>query len=626
MVGEIAYRGPDESSTYCQGAVGLAHARLSIIDIAGGQQPMRSPETGVVLVFNGEIFNYLELREQLVARGHRFRTRSDTEVVLRMYEESGEACVRAFNGQWALAVWDPRQQQLFLSRDRLGVRPIFYAQAGDDFIFASEIKALLCHPALTAAIDLEALDEVFTFWTTLPPRTAFRGVYELPAGHNLRVTAQGLREETYWQLEYPESFSAANEASISEELESLLADAVRLRLRADVPVGAYLSGGLDSSLTAALIRRQGDAALETFSVTFGDPDYDESDHQRAVVEHLGTRHASVYCRDEDIGRAFPEVVWHAEKPILRTAPAPLYLLAKLVHDRGYKVVLTGEGADEMFGGYDIFKEAKIRRFWSAQPDSRFRPLLLRRLYPYMPALQKQPAAYLKAFFHLDNHAVDSPFFSHLPRWGLTARIKELFSPEVKEALRGRDALDLLRAQLPERFAGWPPFCQAQYLETAILLPGYILSSQGDRMAMASSVEGRYPFLDNRVVEFAGRLSPRLKMRVLDEKYLLKRVARGLVPARVVERAKQPYRAPEVPSFFAGDGGPARFSYVRDLLSPTAVAAAGLFDPKAVSALVGKCTRAGPRGVKDSMALVGILSTQLLVDRFVNAQAGRSSHV
>ena len=613
MISAIAYRGPDERGVYCDDEVGLAHARLSIIDVADGQQPMKSPESGITVVFNGEIFNYLELRAQLVARGHRFRTRSDTEVVLRMYEEYGEACVEAFNGQWAICIWDPRRRQLFLSRDRLGVRPLFYARAGGDFLFASEIKALLQHPGLVPEVDLDALDEVFTFWATLPPRTFFRGISELAPGHNLRVTAEGVSETTYWQLDYHESAPDQDEKLLTEELASLLTDAVRIRLRSDVPVGAYLSGGLDSSLTAALIRRHSDTLLETFSVTFEDREFDESNYQRAVAEHIGTRHASVDCTDEDICRVFPDIIRHTEKPIIRTAPAPLYLLSKLVHDKGYRVVLTGEGADEIFGGYDIFKESKLRRFWSAQPDSSCRPLLLRRLYPYLPALQAQPTPYLKAFFHVDGDTATSPFFSHLPRWDLTTRLKGFFSPEVKEALRGRDALDVLRSRLPERFGKWHPFCQAQYLETAVLLPGYILSSQGDRMAMANSVEGRYPFLDCRVVEFASRLHPSLKMRVLNEKHLLKQVAMPLIPAQVANRTKQPYRAPDVPSFFAG--GAPRAQYVRELLSPESVASAGLFDSRAVGSLAKKCERQGSLGIKDSMALVGLLSTQLLVDQF-----------
>ena len=392
-----------------------------------------------------------------------------------------------------------------------------------------------------------------------------------------------------------------------------------------MPVGAYLSGGLDSSLLVSMIRHDTDTPLETFSVVFAEGEYDERVFQQAVVDFLGTEHARVECTGEEIGRIFPRIVEHTEKPILRTAPAPLFMLSKLVHDSGYKVVLTGEGADEVFGGYDLFKEAKIRRFWSARPDSKLRPLLLRRLYPYMPALQAQPTEYLKAFFHVREEDTKSPFFSHVPRWELTASLKSFYSPQVQDALHGRAAYDSIGAMLPERYASWPPFCQAQYLEAALLLPGYILSSQGDRMAMANSIEGRFPYLDHRVIELASRLDPRLKMRALDEKYLLKRVAEKLVPEVVRRRPKQPYRAPDVTSFFFGRGKAATPDYVRELLSERAVEQGGLFAPRAVAGLVKKCERSPRASVKDSMALVGILSTQLWVQQFLQRSGSQGSN-
>jgi len=616
MIARIRYRGPDESGVHVDGPVGLGHCRLSIIDLAAGQQPMHSADGSRVLVFNGEIFNHVELRADLERRGHRFRTHSDTEAILHVYEAYGEDGVHALNGQWAFALWDKPAGKLFLSRDRLGIRPLHYAQAGGDFLFASEIKSLFAHPALPREADLEALDDIFTFWTTTRERTFFRGVSELPPGHSLSVTPGGMRKRAYWQIGYPEIREPASVAAAAEELLELLKDSVRLRLRSDVPVGAYLSGGIDSTLATALIRHFTDNPLETFSVTFSDADYDESFYQKAAVESLRTRHAQIQCTGQEIGRVFPEVVWHAEKPLIRTAPAPLYLLSGLVRRHDFKVVLTGEGADEVFGGYDIFKEAKIRRFWCAAPDSPWRPLLLHRLYPYMNAVQAQSTDYLKSFFHVRPEDVASPFFSHLPRWELTARLKGLFSGPVKEALRGRDALDVLRGELPEAYPRWPPFCQSQYLETAYLLPGYILSSQGDRMAMAHSVEGRFPFLDHRVVTFAASLPPRLKMRGLHEKFLLKETARGLVPEPVLRRPKQPYRAPDVPSFFLQGGRGSDLEYVRELLSPGTLEDFGIFDPRAVSALVRKCQQGRFLGVRDNMAFVGVLSTQLAVDQFV----------
>jgi asparagine synthase (glutamine-hydrolysing) len=304
--------------------------------------------------------------------------------------------------------------------------------------------------------------------------------------------------------------------------------------------------------------------------------------------------------------------------VVRTAAAPLYLLAGLVRERGMKVVLTGEGADEMLGGYDIFKEAKLRRFWARQPASTLRPLLLRRLYPYMANLQAQPEAYRRAFFHVGEGELASPFFSHLPRWRLTQQIKGLLSDEVGAQIEKVDPSDALREELPQQFARWDPFAQAQYLEATILLPGYILSSQGDRVAMGRSVEGRYPFLDVRVMEWAGRLDARHKMKVLDEKHLLKRAARGLVPSTVLERKKQPYRAPDAASFFDAATGAARHAWVEELLSDQAVRDAGLWRPQAVQKLTEKAKKGALQSVKDNMALVTMLSSQILHHRFIRA--------
>jgi asparagine synthase (glutamine-hydrolysing) len=384
-----------------------------------------------------------------------------------------------------------------------------------------------------------------------------------------------------------------------------------------VPVGAYLSGGLDSTVNAALVQQCTSAALRTFSITFDSPEFDETAYQRQVVDALGTEHQAIRCTRQDIGQIFPEVIWHTEQPILRTAPAPLFLLSELVHDGGYKVVLTGEGADEMFGGYDIFKEAKVRRFWAAEPESAFRALLLGRLYPYLPNMRAQSLAYHKAFFHVRSEDLDNPMFSHLPRWEMTSRLKTFCTAELQAAMREHDVYADCLAMLPAEFAAWPPFCQSQFLETTTLLPGYILSSQGDRMAMAHGVEGRYPFLDHRVAEFAARVPPRLKMKGLCEKYILKRATRHIVPEAVARRTKQPYRAPDAESFF-GPGGSASSvpEYVETLLSPRRIEEDGLFQPEAVERLVEKARRGNAIGFKDNMAMVGILSTQLVVEQFV----------
>ena len=373
-----------------------------------------------------------------------------------------------------------------------------------------------------------------------------------------------------------------------------------------------MSGGLDSTIITALTNKIRGDRLRTFSIGFTSEDLDESEFQQEAVQFLHTEHRQIQCGYEEIVSVFPDVIWHTEKPILRAAPAPLYLLSKQVREDGFKVVLTGEGADEILGGYDIYKEAKVRRFWAAQPHSSYRAKLLRRLYPYQGNLQRMPDGYLQRFFRVRSEDVGNPLFSHLPRWELTSRLKMFFSSEVKSELSGRDALEEILHQLPANYFRWPGFCQAQYLETAYLLPGYILSSQGDRVALAHGVEARHPFLDYRVVEFAGKLPPRLKMKVLQEKHILKRAFDHMLPASIAKRPKQPYRAPDGKSFFAGEEP----DYICDRLAPKQIAADGIFDSSAVSKLVEKFRTGQAMGVKDDMAMVGILSTQLVIDRFI----------
>lgn len=621
MVACLAHRGPDETGVYQADSIGLGHARLSIIDLQGGAQPMSSTDGLLRITFNGEIFNYVELREELTARGHRFATRSDTEVILEAYREYGEECVHHFNGQWAFALWDSSERKLFLSRDRAGIAPLFYTRTRTGFLFASEIKALLASGEVDPELDLDCLDQIFTFWVPLPPTTAFKGIQQLPPAHCLTVKDGLVRVSRYWDITYdPRATATQKEDQLAEQLLALLQDATRIRLRSDVPVGAYLSGGMDSTITAALAKQFIGEGLQTFSVAFEDTTYDESPYQREASAALQTQHRTIKCSESDIADAFPRVIEHAEQPIPRTAPAPLYLLSKLVHESGFKVVLTGEGADEVLGGYDIYKETKIREFWASRPNSQWRPLLLRRLYPYMPEIQRQPTAYLKSFFKVSSADVESPFFSHLPRWQLTARLKTFLSREVKAALTDHDPLQALERSLPPDYRRWNRFTQAEYLEFQYLLPGYILSSQGERMAMAHSIEGRYPFLDHRVIEFSAGLHPNVKMKVLDQKHLLKRACRGLIPKSILGRPKQPYRAPDGRCFFH----PAAPAYPKELLAPDCIARHGVFDTAAVSALVNKFTRGQAIGTKDNMALVGILSTQLLLEHFSVHRPGGSS--
>jgi asparagine synthase (glutamine-hydrolysing) len=377
-----------------------------------------------------------------------------------------------------------------------------------------------------------------------------------------------------------------------------------------------LSGGLDSSVITALTKQCSGERLKTFSVVFEDSEFDESIYQGDVIDLLRTDHDSVCCSYQDICNVFPDVIWHTEKPVLRTAPAPLYLLSRLVHDDGYKVVLTGEGSDEFLGGYDVFKETKIRRFWAVDLASRYRPLLLKRLYPYLGNMQAQSNAYLKAFFQVNPLDLSNPFFSHLPRWKLTAKLRIFLSEGMQHEIGNAGAYLEMKRMLPDKYAEWDGLSQAQYLEATGLLPGYILSSQGDRMAMAHSVEGRFPFLDYRVIEFACKIPPNLRMKALNEKYILKRAAGHLVPPSVKKRPKQPYRAPDAKSFFDTATQRARNEYVDELLSRENIKRGGLFNPLAVQKLTDKARKGQVVGAKDNMALVGILSTQLFVDQFI----------
>ena len=616
MLAMLRHRGPDEFGIYRDEWTGLGSARLSIIDLSGGQQPISNEDETVWIVFNGEIFNYVELRPELEARGHRFTTNTDTEIILHLYEDDGPACLNRLNGQFAIAIWDTRKCCLFLARDRLGIRPLFYTVNNHQLIFGSEVKAILAHPSVQAKVEPAALQQVFAFWSTLSPRTLFRDIYDIPPGHYALVQDGQLTVCPYWSLDMQVPAFNRTPQDYLEEFESLLIDATLIRLRADVPVGAYLSGGLDSSITTAIIRKHTHNRLDTFSISFSDPEFDESEFQQRMANFLGTDHRVVYCTHAEIAQIFPDVIWHTETPVLRTAPAPMFLLSKLVHDHKLKVVVTGEGADELLGGYDIFKEMLIRRFWAKNPDSQLRPLLLKRLYPDITGLSSTSGAFLTAFFKRNLSDTESPFYSHWVRWTNTARVQRFLAQPPEPSPRIPTEL----VPLPPSFGSWSCLAQAQYLEIVTFLSPYLLSSQGDRVAMAHSVEGRFPFLDYRVVEFCNRLPPNLKLRGLKEKWLLKQVGRKHLPEEIWRRRKRPYRAPIHRSFFNKDTP----GYVRELLSEESLAETGLFNASAVAQLARKAEAGAHLGEVDDMALVGILSTQLVYHLFVKTFRSRLS--
>jgi asparagine synthase (glutamine-hydrolysing) len=608
MLEMIRHRGPDGTGVYRDEFTALGNVRLSIIDVAGGDQPIGNEDGTLWIVYNGEVFNYVELRPELLARGHRFTTQSDTEVILHLFEELGPRCLERLNGQFAFAIWDTVNRRLFMARDRVGVRPLFYTIADQQLVFGSEIKAILGHPSVRAEIDPAALSQAFTYWSIQPPLTIFKNIRCLPPGHMLFVEDGQIEIKPYWSLEFCETPTDHRpENDILDEFEELFVDATCIRLRADVPVGAYLSGGLDSSLTSAIIRTKTQNRLETFSISFSDTNFDESPYQRQMAEFLGTDHKVVYCTQPDIGQVFPDVIWHAETPILRTAPAPLFLLSGLVRENGIKVVITGEGADEFFGGYDIFKEMVIRRFWARDSNSELRPLLFKRIYPDIVGMSQSAWTYRKLFFKKGLTDTSSPYYSHQLRWSNTSRLQRFLSQPVDFPNEIKDNI-----YLPPRFAYWPALSQAQYLEVSTFLSPYLLSSQGDRMSMGHSVEGRYPFLDHRVIEFGSSLPPDMKLKSLTEKWLLRQIGRKYLPQTIYSRPKRPYRAPIHLSFF-GEKPP---EYVHDLLTESQLEETGLFNAQPIMQLVKKAETNQALSELDEMALVGILSTQMVSHQFV----------
>lgn len=626
MVARLRHRGPDGSGYFRDRRAALGHSRLAIIDTSGGAQPLSNEDGNLWVTFNGEIFNYVELREELRSLGHSFRTASDTEVIVHAWEEWGESSFARFNGQWALALWDRRCERLVLSRDRLGVRPLFIARDRARLIFASEVKAILADPSVPRSFDPAGLDQTFTYWSTVAPRTVFSGIEQLEPGFFAVLDRDGFRKAPYWTPSFPQRFQEASQdaGANADELRARLVEATRLRfLRSDVPVGAYLSGGIDSSVTAAVIARYTDAPLHTFSLRFADAEFDEGAYQQKMVETLGAKHEEIVVSASDIADVFPEVVRHAETPILRAAPAPLFLLSKFVHDSGFKVVVTGEGADEVLGGYDIFREAQVRLFWSRDPDSARRARAVELLYPWMARTPASAPAFARSFFGRNLDPAD-PAVSHRPRWDSTNALHAMLSPQLRHEVPGSGTGGLV-ARMPAGSESWDPLSRAQWLEMTTLLPGYILSSQGDRMLMANSVEGRFPFLDRDVVELANALPARHKLLGLTEKYLLKRAFSDLLPAEIRNRPKQPYRAPDAASFFFSGGTP---DWLNEVTSPDAIRAGGLFDESRVAGLFAKCRSRGGAGMgnTDNMRVVAVVSAQLTYQQFiVEAGAGTADH-
>lgn len=605
MVGAIRHRGPDGFGLALDAGAGLVSARLAIFDLPRGWQPYEASARGSILVYNGEVYNHPELRAELEKRGETFATTCDTEVVLRLLERDGVSSLDRLNGQFAFAWWQPGLRRLTLVRDRFGVRPLHYALLDDgSLVFGSEAKALFASGEVTAAPDLAGIDEVFTLWGPRAPRTTFRGVCQVTPG-GLIVWERGriIEERRWWSPEY--HLGEDREG----DLDELLRDSVRLRLRADVPVGTYLSGGLDSSLITALAQAETDHQLRTFSIAFRDPRYDERVHQQEVARAIGTRHHVVEAVSRDIADAFPEVIRHVEMPLVRTAPVPLFLLAREVRAQQITVVATGEGADELFWGYELFKEVVLRELSQREPERAVE--LLGQLYSYLgPTAARRGPAWRR--FLLETGADDEQLGSHLTRAEATATVKAFYRREVAAEIGTTTSLDRLRTELPPAFERWSRLERAAWLELATLLEPYLLSAQGDRVAMAHGVEGRFPFLDHRVFAYSARLPAKEKLDGMREKVALRKIAAKVLPPAIAERGKQPYRAPEIAPFFAADAP----EWVEEALSASALGETEIWDEQRVAGLLKRCRTGRATGMRESMALVGILSTQLWHREFV----------
>jgi asparagine synthase (glutamine-hydrolysing) len=592
MTATLRHRGPDAAGYFVEEGCGLGFARLSVIDPATGDQPLFNEDKSLVLVCNGEIYDYRALRAGLRERGHVFRSESDVEVLLHLYEEHGVACLGKLNGQFAFALYERRSRRLLLARDHCGIAPLFYTITGGVLIFASEIKAILRHPLVERQLNLTGLDQIFSFPGLVSPTTMFRGIHSLESGHYLLADEGSVENVEYWDLDYPrlgETGDGRPEGDYVEELRELLTSAVAYRLQADVPVGIYLSGGMDSSLVAVLASRLSpDPERHTFSITFGDKEICEAPFQRLVAGEIGSRHHEIRFDWQEIESRLKTVIYHCECPLKESYNTCSLALSAAARAAGIKVVLAGEGADELFAGYLGYR--------------------------FGFGMQRAAEDPLEA-------ELEEEIREHL--WGDRSISYEKDQVQVRELKRDlySDALnrflptfDCLERPLvnKERLQGRHPLHQRAYLDFKLRLSEHLLSEHGDRMVMANSVEGRYPFLDLRIIDFARRLPPELKVKDYIEKYIVKQLARGLVPEPVVQREKFGFRAPGSPYLLQQ-----KIPWVQDLLSAERIRRQGYFNAETVEHLKTRYSRPGfslhPH--LDTDLLMVVLTFNLFCDLF-----------
>jgi asparagine synthase (glutamine-hydrolysing) len=605
MLTSIRHRGPDDEGMHTDVDVALGSRRLSIIDLAGGRQPIYNEDGSVVVVFNGEIYNYRELRSMLQRRGHTLATASDTEVIVHLYEDAGDECVRELRGMFAFALWDMRRKRLLLARDRLGIKPLYYADSGGRLVFGSEIKALLQHPAVEARPDLESLGHFLSLKYVPAPRTMFDRVQALPPGGLLVCDAAGPKVRPYWQLSFTAPTNGhQSEDAYAEQLTALLRESVERHLVSDVPFGAFLSGGIDSSTIVALMSEVLNAPVKTFSVGFdGEGEaVSELPYARLVAERYATEHYEIVLRGRDLPAQAEKVVWHLDQPIGDMATLANYMVAELAR-RHVKMVLTGEGGDELFAGYARHAGDRLSPLFDVLPRSA--KSLALACASRLPGLHRPRLAL---------YALCQPSeISRLVNWF------PLFNPEMKSALLTRDTRAALNGSSAERiFADCLARTDATdrlsrmlYLDTTLWLPDDLLA-RGDKTSMAASIEARVPLLDHKLVEFAAALPPHLKVRRLARKYLLKRVSRAWLPPQIIRRKKQGFPIP-LSTWFRQEAR----SFVRDVLSPAAVRRRGLFEPQFVQALLDR----NERGVSECGEwLWALVNVELWYRQFIDGSA------
>ncbi|MFE4974873.1 asparagine synthase (glutamine-hydrolyzing) [Kitasatospora sp. NPDC056651] len=614
MLSAIRHRGPDQAGYYLDDGLAMGTVRLAIVDPADGAQPMADPTERHWICFNGEIYNHIELRAELEALGRPFRTdHSDTEVALQAWIQWGPDCFARFNGPFALAIRDSLTGRLVLARDRYGKRPLYYAEHDGALLFASETKAFGAFPGFRFKLSPQDLAAIYAVWTPLPDRTPFAGVHQLPMGSYLEVDGDRRSLHPYEELGFDVPGFDGTEAEAVEFVRESLRAAVELRLRSDVEVGVYLSGGLDSSVVTSLATQLSRHRVRTFSVAFRDKNFDESDSQLLVADHLGTEHCAVPVTAADIADNLPAAVYHAETPAFRTSFVPMFLLSRHVRDAGIKTVLSGEGSDEAFLGYSLFRETMLRERWHGLDDEGRRTALAT-LHPELAHFGPAHQGHLLGLY----------------QQFATERMPGLFSHELRYQ-NGRFAARLLASRedpfaglldLVARTPGYQAMSavqKAQWLEYKTLLPGFLLSTQGERVALAHSVENRCPFLDPAVVRAAASVNLRFDDG-WNEKALLKRAFRAELPPWTTDRPKQPYRAPGSEAFKES-----RPDYLELLLSDAELGKLDFLDQRFARRLTDRIMTSPVEEVstKEDQAFVYLLTTAVLHRLFVLDGAGRA---